>query len=186
MSTDGSTHPTESGSAGPLPHDPSYAAAGATPAGATSAGPADGTSVFGADGTTGHGPDGTPTYGTDGTATYGAPGTVTDGTIGDGTPAGEPGWVARNTNALISALLVVIVAALAIAAVVLYRNHEDDENTATETAATAFITNQGGEVETIDCHGDTCSAVVKGQAYTVLVQEDASGGQHFGISPYSG
>jgi hypothetical protein len=171
MSTDGSTHPTESGSAGPLPHDPSYSTGGAT-----SAGPADGTSVFGADATATPGTDGTATYGTDGTT----------GTITDGTPAGEPGWVSRNTNALISALLVVIVAALAIAAVVLYRNHQDDENTATESAATAFITGQGGEVETIQCHGDTCAAVVKGQAYTVLVQEDGKGGQHFGISPYSG
>ena len=59
MSTDGSTHPTEHGSAGPLPQ---------TPGGATSVGTPDGTQ---ATGTTF--PDAT------------GPGT-TQGSIGDGTP----------------------------------------------------------------------------------------------------
>ena len=182
MSTDGSNNTPQSGPAGPVPHDPA-----ATAAGATSAGTTDGTATYGT--------DGPATYGTDGTAVQaGAPygtgpqgidGTTTDGTITDGTGSGEPGWVARNTNALISALLVVIVAALAIAAVVLYRNHRDDANADTATAATAFISGQGGQVETIECTGDTCAAVVGGQAYTVLVQEDDNGDQHFGISPYT-
>ena len=165
MSTDGSTHPTEHGSAGPLPH---------TPAGATSVGT----------------PDGTQTPGTDGTAFPGAtgPGTTTQGSIGDGTTdgTGEPGWVARNTNALISALLVVIVAALAIAAVVLYRNQRDDANADTEAAVTSFLSGQDLQVETIECTGDTCAVIVGGQAATVLVQEDDNGDQHFGISAYSG
>ncbi|GAB4079916.1 hypothetical protein GCU67_00985 [Modestobacter muralis] len=169
MSTDGSTHPTEHGSAGPLPQ---------TPAGATSVGTPDGTPTPGL-----HAP------GSDGTAFPDATGsgTTTQGSIGDGNPdAGEPGWVARNTNALISALLVVIVAALAIAAVVLYRNQRDDANADTEAAVTSFLSGQDLEVETIDCTGDTCAVIVGGQAATVLVQEDDEGDQHFGVSAYSG
>ena len=154
MSTDGSTHPTESSSAGPTPHDPT-ATAGATSVGAP-----------------------------------GGPDHVTTGTLDDGTTPTDterrPGWVARNTSALISALLVVIVAALAIAGLVLYRNQQDEANADTEAAVTAFLGGQGLEAETVECSGDTCAAIVGGQAATVLVQEDADGGQHFGISQYSG
>ena len=166
MSTDGSTHPTEPGSTGATPQYPT--------AGATSAGtPTPGTDGFGA-------PQGTTTQGTIGE------GTTTEGTFGEGTGSGEPGWVARNTNALIAALLVVIVAALAIAAVVLYRNHRDDADTDTEAAVTSFLSGQNLQVETIECSGDTCAVIVGGQAATVLVQEDDKGDQHFGISAYSG
>ncbi|MFQ1003881.1 hypothetical protein [Modestobacter sp. SSW1-42] len=161
MSTDGSTHPTEPGSAGPVPQTPA--------GGATSVGTADTPGVT-SQGTIG---DGTTPHGTD-----------PDGTVGDG--SGEPGWVARNTNALISALLVVIVAALAIAAVVLYRNQRDDANADTEAAVTTFLAGQDLEVETIECTGDTCAVIVGGQAATVLVQEDDNGDQHFGVSAYSG
>jgi hypothetical protein len=167
MSTDGSTHPTEPGSTGPLPHDP---AAGATSVGAPAS--------YGTD-------TQTTTQGTigDGTTPHG---TTPHGTDPDGTVAGEPGWVARNTNALIAALLVVIVAALAIAAVVLYRNQRDDANADTEAAVTQFLSGQDLQVETIDCSGDTCAVIVGGQAATVLVQEDDKGDQHFGVSAYSG
>jgi membrane protein implicated in regulation of membrane protease activity len=162
MSTDGSTHPTEPGSAGGVPHAPT--------AGATSVGTTD------VPGTTTQYP--TP----DGAAD----GTTTEGTIGEGAGSGEPGWVARNTNALIAALLVVIVVALAIAAVVLYRNHRDDVNADTEAAVTTFLSGQNLQVETIECSGDTCAVIVGGQAATVLVQEDDKGDQHFGVSAYSG
>jgi membrane protein implicated in regulation of membrane protease activity len=166
MSTDGSTHPTEPGSTGHVPT-----------AGATSVST----------------PEVTSAPGTDGTASYGttSEGTIGDGTTGDGTTgetsgSGEPGWVSRNTNLLISALLVVIVAALAIAAVVLYRNQRDDSNADTEAAVTQFLSGQNLQVETIDCSGDTCAVIVGGQAATVLVQEDDKGDQHFGVSAYSG
>jgi membrane protein implicated in regulation of membrane protease activity len=161
MSTDGSTHPTEPGSTGHVPT-----------AGATSVSTPEVTS--GTDGTT---PNGTTSQGT-----------IDDGSIDDGTTggSGEPGWVSRNTNLLISALLVVIVAALAIAAVVLYRNQRDDSNADTEAAVTQFLSGQNLQVETIDCSGDTCAVIVGGQAATVLVQEDDKGDQHFGVSAYSG
>ena len=133
---------------------------------------------------------GTPATGSDFPATTGTTTTGTidgapDQTTGEQAPA-EPGWVARNTNALIAALLVVIVAALAIAAVVLYRNQRDDANADTEAAVTTFLAGQNLQVETIDCSGDTCSVIVGGQAATVLVQEDDKGDQHFGVSAYSG
>jgi hypothetical protein len=159
MSTDGSTHPTEPGATGPVPA-----------AGATSVGTPDGTTTGTTTGTIG---DGTTPHGTD-----------PDGTVGES--AGEPGWVARNTNLLISALLVVIVVALAIAAVVLYRNQRDDANSDTEAAVTTFLSGQNLQVETIECTGDTCAVIVGGQAATVLVQEDDNGDQHFGVSAYSG
>ena len=161
MSTDGSTPPTEPGSTGHLP------AAGATSVGI---------------------PDATPGTGTDGTTPYGrtSQGSIDDGTTGETSGSGEPGWVSRNTNLLISALLVVIVAALAIAAVVLYRNQREDSNADTEAAVTQFLSGQNLQVETIDCSGDTCAVIVGGQAATVLVQEDDKGDQHFGVSAYSG
>ena len=176
MSTDGSTHPTEPGSTGATPQ---YPGAGATSAGT----PAPGADGFGA-------PQGTTTQATLGDGTTGdgttTDGTTTEGTIGEGAGSGEPGWVARNSNALIAALLVVIVAALAIAAVVLYRNHRDDADTDTEAAVTSFLSGQNLQVETIECSGDTCAVIVGGQAATVLVQEDDKGDQHFGVSAYSG
>ena len=162
MSTDGSTHPTEPGSAGPLPHDATT--------GATSVGTADGTPAHGT----------TPQTTSQGTIGEGA------GTDGAGSGSGEPGWVARNTNALIAALLVVIVAALAIAAVVLYRNQRDDANADTEAAVTSFLAGQELQVETIECSGDTCAVIVGGQAATVLVQQDDNGDDHYGISAYAG
>jgi hypothetical protein len=45
---------------------------------------------------------------------------------------------------------------------------------------------QGATLETVECEGDTCAAVINGQAYTVLVQKDAKGKQHFGVSAYAG
>ena len=61
-----------------------------------------------------------------------------------------------------------------------------DRNADTEAAFAENVASQGAEVETIECDGGTCAAVINGQAYTVLVQEDEDGEQHFGISAYSG
>jgi hypothetical protein len=48
------------------------------------------------------------------------------------------------------------------------------------------VTAQGAKVDTIQCDGDTCAAIIGNQAYTVLVQKDAKGRQHFGVSAYVG
>jgi hypothetical protein len=98
----------------------------------------------------------------------------------------EPGFVARHTTTLITVMVAVIVAAAAIAGVALYKNNVDEANADTEAAFAETVASQGAEVETIECDGGTCAAVINGQAYTVLVQEDEDGEQHFGISAYSG
>jgi hypothetical protein len=124
---------------------------------------------------------GEPTYGTP----TGQPGTP----AGEGwTPVGEEkeSFFTRHAGLLISAGTAVIVAALAVVGVFLWKQNEDDANTDTEAAVTEFIEGQGGEVETIECDGGSCDAVVGGQAYTVLVQEDEDGDQHFGVTSFTG
>ncbi|WP_369140937.1 hypothetical protein [Modestobacter versicolor] len=98
----------------------------------------------------------------------------------------EPGWVARHTATLIALMVAVIVAAVAIAGVMVYKNNEDSANSDTEAAFAATVQEQGASLETVECNGGTCAAVINGQAYTVLVQEDDNGDQHFGVSPYTG
>ena len=111
------------------------------------------------------------------------------------TPAGEqgvpqeekePGFVARHTTTLITLMVAVIVAAVAIAGVSIYRHNVDQKNSKTEQAFASTVSAQGATLETIECHGGTCAAVINGQAYTVLVQRDAQGKQHFGVSAYAG
>jgi hypothetical protein len=68
----------------------------------------------------------------------------------------------------------------------LYKDHVGDDNAATEAAFAKTVQQQGATLETVECDGDTCAAVIQGQAYTVLVQEDGKGKQHFGVSAYSG
>ncbi|MGY5884967.1 hypothetical protein [Modestobacter lacusdianchii] len=109
----------------------------------------------------------------------------TDTPTADGTGT-EPGWVTRHTTLLITVMVAVIVAALAIAGLTYYRSGVEDRNADTEAAFTAMVAGQGAAVETVECDGDTCSAVISGQAYTVLVQEDEDGEQHFGVAAYTG
>ncbi|MDP5185107.1 hypothetical protein QOZ88_20945 [Blastococcus sp. BMG 814] len=104
----------------------------------------------------------------------------------DGQQASEPGWASRNSGLLIAALVAIVVAAIAIAGLILWRGGIDDDNAATEAAVTRALAEQGGEVETIECDGDTCAAIIGGQAYTVLVQVDEDGEQHFGVAAYTG
>jgi hypothetical protein len=117
-------------------------------------------------------------------------GTITTGPAGtdDATPVEErePGWVTRHTRLLTALLVAVIVAAVAIAGLTLYRSTIDGRNADTEAAFVQSVSAQGATVETVECHGDTCAAVIGGQAYTVLVQKDAAGKQHFGVSAYAG
>jgi len=98
----------------------------------------------------------------------------------------EPSWVARHTSTLIALMAAVVVAALAIAGVALYRNAQDEQNADTEAAFAEYIAGQNAEVETVECDGDTCAAIIQNTAYTVLVQEDEDGEQHFGVSAYAG
>lgn len=119
-----------------------------------------------------------------------AQGAPTPGTpAGEGwTPVGEqePGFFERHSGVIVSVATAVIVAALAVVGVFLWKQNEDDANTDTAAAVTDFIEGQGGTVETIECEGGTCHAIVDNQAYTVLVQEDEDGDQHFGLTGYTG
>lgn len=114
-----------------------------------------------------------------------------DGTVHPGQDDGqdhgqEPGFITRHTTSLITLLVAVIVAALAIGGLAWYHQQADDANADTEAAFIAVVGGQGATVETVECDGDTCAAVIGGQAYTVLVQEDEDGEQHFGVAAYAG
>jgi uncharacterized protein HemX len=98
----------------------------------------------------------------------------------------EPGFIARHTTTLITVMVAVIIAAVAIAGVSMYRHNVDQKNSDTAAAFTKTVAAQGATLETVECGGDTCAAVINGQAYTVLVQKDAKGKQHFGVSAYAG
>jgi uncharacterized protein HemX len=112
---------------------------------------------------------------------------VSEGTLGNVEETGsEPGWIARHTATLIALMVAVIVAAVAIAGVMLWKDRIDDQNSDTEAAVARNVATQGATVETVECDGDTCAAVINGQAYTVLVQKDAQGKRHFGVSAYAG
>ncbi len=114
---------------------------------------------------------------------------TSEGTLADVEPTeteAAPGFIARHTTTLITAMVAVIVAAAALAGLALYKNNVDQANADTEAAFAETVAAQGAQIETIECDGDTCAAVINGQAYTVLVQEDEQGEQHFGISAYSG
>jgi hypothetical protein len=116
-------------------------------------------------------------------------GGTTTGEIANDSAATEeaaPGWVARHTTTLITVMVAVIVAVAAITGLVLYRHHTDQANAATEAAFTKVVTGQGATLETVECNGGTCAAVINGAAYTVLVQKDDNGKQHFGVTDFVG
>jgi hypothetical protein len=83
-------------------------------------------------------------------------------------------------------MVAVIVAAVAVVGLFFYRNSVQDHNAATEAAFTKSVADQGAKVDTVECEGDTCAAIIGGSAYTVLVQKDGGGKQHFGVSAYAG
>jgi uncharacterized protein HemX len=114
---------------------------------------------------------------------------TSEGTLANVEPTeaeAQPGFVTRHTATLITLMVAVIVAAVAIAGVMLYKNRIDNDNSRTEAAFAKTVAAQGASLETVECDGGTCAAVINGQAYTVLVQKDAAGKQHFGVSAYSG
>jgi hypothetical protein len=113
---------------------------------------------------------------------------TSEGTLANVAPTEqEPSFFTRHTTTLITLMFAVIVAAIAIAGVAVYRHNVDQTNSNTEAAfAKTVAASQGATLETVECHGDTCAAIVSGQAYTVLVQKDSKGKQHFGVSAYAG
>lgn len=129
----------------------------------------------------------TPTPETHAEPVADVPTATSQGTLANVEPTeSDPGFIARHTATLIALMVAVIVAAIAIAGVMLYKDHVDDDNSKTEAAFAKTVATQGATLETVECDGGTCAAVINGQAYTVLVQEDGKGKQHFGVSPYAG
>ncbi len=98
----------------------------------------------------------------------------------------EPGWFERNATLVISVSVAVIAVAAALVTLFFYRESVDDKNADTEAAVTDFIEEQGQEVDSVQCHDGSCSAIVDGAAYTVLVHEDEDGDQTFGVAAYAG
>ncbi len=123
-----------------------------------------------------------PVPGSFGAPEGGAPDPADPGLPGE--PA--PGWFDRNAALVIAVSVAVIVAAAALVTLFFYRESVDDANADTESAVSDFVEEQGGEVESVQCDDDSCSAIVGGTAYTVLVHEDEDGKQTFGITAYVG
>jgi hypothetical protein len=98
----------------------------------------------------------------------------------------EPGWFERNATLVISVSVAIIAVAAALVTLFFYRESVDEQNADTEEAVTDFIEEQGQEVESVQCDAGSCSAIVEGAAYTVLVHEDDDGDQSFGVANYSG
>jgi hypothetical protein len=103
--------------------------------------------------------------------------------------AAEPftdSFFARHSGLITAVMTAIIVAAVAITGLWLWRNHEDDQNSKTEAAFSKSVVEQNATVDTVECDGGHCEAIIGGQAYSVLVQEDENGKQHFGVAPYAG
>ncbi|SOC50302.1 hypothetical protein SAMN05660748_3048 [Blastococcus aggregatus] len=98
----------------------------------------------------------------------------------------EPGWFDRNATLVISVSVAIIAAAAALVSLFFYRESVDEKNADTESAVSDFVEEQGGEVESVQCDEDSCTAIVDGAAYSVLVHEDEDGEQTFGVSAYAG
>jgi hypothetical protein len=98
----------------------------------------------------------------------------------------EPGWFERNATLVISVSVAVIAVAAALVTLFFYKESVDERNADTEDAVTDYIEEQGQEVESVQCDAGSCSAIVEGAAYSVLVHEDEDGDQTFGIANYSG
>ena len=98
----------------------------------------------------------------------------------------EPGWFERNATLVISVSVAVIAVVAALVTLFFYRESVDEQNADTEQAVTDFIEEQGQQVASVECDESSCSAIVEGAAYSVLVHEDEDGDQTFGIANYAG
>jgi len=117
---------------------------------------------------------------------FGAASTPEGDQFPDADNESEPGWFERNATLVISVSVAVIAVAAALVTLFFYRESVDEKNADTEDAVTDFIEDQGQEVESVQCDEGSCSAIVEGAAYSVLVHEDSDGDQTFGIASYSG
>ena len=119
-----------------------------------------------------------------------APAATTDEVFssGDGTGAEEEheSFFGRHAGLLVSLMAAIVVVAAAVAGLTYYRGQAADDNAATAQAFRQSVQERGAQVETVECDGDTCAAVIGGSAYTVLVQEDEDGEQHFGVATFTG
>lgn len=95
-------------------------------------------------------------------------------------------FFARHSGMITAVMTAVIVAAVAIAGVWLWRDRVDGANAKTEAAFSKSVEKQGASLDTVQCDGGTCEAIIQGQAYSVLVQKDKNGKQYFGVSAYAG
>ena len=98
----------------------------------------------------------------------------------------EPGWFDRNATLVISVSVAIIAVAAALVTLFFYRESVDEKNSDTESAVSDFVEEQGGDVESVECSENSCTAIVDGAAYSVLVHEDEDGDQTFGVSAYAG
>ena len=98
----------------------------------------------------------------------------------------EPGWFDRNATLVISVSVAIIAVAAALVTLFFYRESMDEANADTESAVSDFVEEQGGDVESVECAEGSCTAIVDGAAYSVLVHEDEDGDQTFGVSAYAG
>lgn len=119
-------------------------------------------------------------------ATQSVPGDPYFGAVQEPGDESEPGWFDRHATIVISVAVAVIVVAAALVTLFFYRGSMADGDRDTAAAVAEFVQGQGGEVESVHCEDGTCSAIVGGAAYTVLVHEDEDGGQTFGLTAYTG
>lgn len=98
----------------------------------------------------------------------------------------EAGWFDRNATLVISVSVAVIAVAAALVTLFFYRESMAEADEDTEAAVASFVEEKGGEVESVQCADGSCTAIVDGAAYSVLVHEDEDGDQTFGVSAYAG
>ncbi len=103
-----------------------------------------------------------------------------------GEPEAEPGWFERNATLIIATSVAVIAVVAALVTLFFYRESVDEQNADTESAVSDFVEEKGGSVESVRCADGSCTAIVDGAAYSVLVHEDEDGDQTFGVSAYAG
>ena len=91
-----------------------------------------------------------------------------------------------NKTAFIAVGSFLAVIGLILGLVLLITHQRDNTYQKNEQAASKYLEEQGAVLDSIDCKVDTCSAIISGSAYTILIQEDKDGKQHFGVTAYVG
>lgn len=127
-----------------------------------------------------------PVHGDPGAPYFGGAQTDPGFALPTGEPESESGWFERNATLVISISVAVIAVVAALVTLFLYRESVDGHNADTEQAVSDFVEEKGGEVESVQCAEGSCTAIVDGAAFSVLVHEDEDGEQTFGVSAYAG